>query len=120
MKTFTQLVANVRAGWKRATLARRGEREVMPGVRVPIKTAPTVRVKQHEQLANDFTVRVLDLPWAVITDETELRHFHSDPGNERYINRVREIYCVDISDIESGNLADIFDRIRDQRAERTK
>jgi hypothetical protein len=87
-----------------------------PGTKVPIEFAARERVGQHSELANDFIKRVLDLEWAWISDESSLWDFHGEETNEILTDRIHRIYGVDVSDISSGNLADIFDRIRDYRA----
>jgi hypothetical protein len=86
-----------------------------PGTKVPIEFAARERVGQHAELATDFIKRVLDIEWAWISDESSLWDFHGDETNESLNNKIHGIYGVDVSDISSGNLADIFDRIRDYR-----
>ena len=87
-----------------------------PGTKVPVEFAATERVGQHAELAKEFMKRVLDVEWAWISDESSLWDFHGDETNERLIDDIHRIYGVDISDISSGNLADIFDRIQDSKA----
>jgi len=87
-----------------------------PGTKVPIEFAARERVGPHSELAKDFIKRVLDIEWAWISDESSLWDFHGDETNESLNSKIRRIYGVDVSDISSGNLADIFDRIRDYRA----
>ena len=86
-----------------------------PGTKVPIEFAASGRIHQHLELSEDFVKRVLDIKWAWISDESSLWDFHEDETNDRLTDRIRSIYGVDVSDITSGNLADIFDRIRDSR-----
>jgi hypothetical protein len=82
-----------------------------PGTKVPVEFAASVRVGQHSELEKDFVKRVLGLDWAWISDESTLWDFHEDETNESLTEKIRHIYGVDVSDISSGNLADIFDRI---------
>jgi hypothetical protein len=82
-----------------------------PGTKVPIEFAGSDRAGQHSELAKDFVKRVLDVDWAWISDESSLWDFHGDETNEGLTDKIRRIYGVDVSDISSGNLADIFDRI---------
>jgi len=82
-----------------------------PGTKVPIEFAASTRVGQHSELAKDFVKRVLDTDWAWISDESSLWDFHGEETNEGLTEKIRHIYGVDVSDISSGNLADIFDRI---------
>ncbi len=86
-----------------------------PGTKVPIEFAAKERVGQHSELAKDFIERVLDLEWAWISDESSLSDFHGDETNKSLTDKIHRIYGVDVSDISSGNLADIFDRIREYR-----
>ena len=87
-----------------------------PGAKVPVEFAARVRVGQHSELEKDFVKRVLDVDWAWISDESSLWDFHGDETNESLTEKIRHIYGVDVSDISSGNLADIFDRISKYRA----
>jgi hypothetical protein len=82
-----------------------------PGTDVPIQLAPHDRVDAHKELANSFIQNVLELEWALITDQSALWDFHSRTDNVALTSKIKELYEVDVSDIESGNLADIFDRI---------
>ena len=82
-----------------------------PGTQVPIEFASQERVDVHAELAEDFIHRVLELESAWISDESSLWDFHTDDGNDSYYARIREIYGVDVSDIESANLAEILERI---------
>jgi hypothetical protein len=82
-----------------------------PGSKVPVGFAASVRVDRHSELEKDFVKRVLDLDWAWISDESTLWDFHEDETNESLTEKIRLTYGVDVSDISTGNLADIFDRI---------
>jgi hypothetical protein len=83
-----------------------------PGSKVPIEFAATERVAQHEELSKDFIKRVIGVDWAWISDESSLADFHTDETDKRLTDKILEVYGVDVSDISSGNLSDIFDRIR--------
>jgi len=87
-----------------------------PGAKVPIEFAATKRVDQHSELAKDFVERVLGLDWAWISDESSLWDFHTDETNQEMIEKIRHVYGVDVSDISSGKLADIFERISKYKA----
>jgi hypothetical protein len=82
-----------------------------PGTQVPIQFASTKRIEAHAALADDFIHRVLELPWAFISDETELWHFHTNDSNDKYVSRISEIYGIDCSDLADAPIADILDRI---------
>jgi hypothetical protein len=87
-----------------------------PGTKVPIEFSTTVRVGQHPELAKDFVRRVLDTEWAWISDESSLWDFHVEETNDSLTKKIRNIYGVDVSDISSGNLADILDKISKHKA----
>jgi hypothetical protein len=86
-----------------------------PGTHVPIEFASQKRIDAHPELAEDFIRRVLGLEWAWISDESSLWEFSMDDNNDSYCARIREIYGVDVSDIASANLAEILERIADQK-----
>lgn len=90
---------------------RKGIRLPRPGTAVPIQFAPQEHVTAHPDLVDDFIRRVLGRDWAWISDESSLWDFHSRETNADLQAKVREVYGVDVSDIESGNLAQILDRI---------
>jgi len=82
-----------------------------PGTHVPIEFASQQRVNAHPELADDFIRRVLNLDWAWISDESSLWDFHSSEDNGALIAKIREVYGVDVSDIESAKLSEILNRI---------
>ena len=82
-----------------------------PGVQVPIEFASQERVNAHTELAEDFIHRVLGLSLAWISDKSSLWDFHSEETNEALLAKIREVYGVDVSDIESARLWEIFERI---------
>ena len=86
-----------------------------PGTNVPIEFGVGNRVAQHPELAKEFFGRILEVDWAWISDESSLWDFHGDETNDMLIEKIHRIYGVDVSDISSGNLADIFDRIVEKR-----
>jgi len=65
----------------------------------------------HPELKADFIRRVLDLPWAFLSDESALGDFHEDESNDLLVRKIHTVYGVNVSDITSGNLAEIFERI---------
>ena len=96
----------------------RGEKLLRPGARrrPQIEFAPTVEIKQYEQIAVDFFEKVLGMNYyeCFISDESSLWDFHGEETNEEYYRKIADVYGVDVSDIESGNLVQIFERIREQ------
>jgi len=85
-----------------------------PGTHVPIEFASRQRVDAHPELAEDFIRRVLNLDWAWISDESSLWDFHSSDDNTELIAKIREVYEVDVSDIESARLSEILERIAEK------
>ena len=86
-----------------------------PGTGVQVEFAETDRIDRYPGLADDFVQRVLEHKWAWISNESSLWDFHVEETNDRLNNRIRQIYGVDVSDIPSGNLAEIFERISQSR-----
>jgi hypothetical protein len=91
--------------------AKTKQRLPRPGVHVPNEFAPQQRISAHSELADDFVRRVLNLDWAFISDASSLWDFHHAETNEPLIARIKEVYGVDVSDIESAKLSEILERI---------
>lgn len=89
-----------------------------PGTHVPIEFASRERIDAHAQLADDFVRRVLGLDWAWMSDESSLWDFHHRETNEALIAKIKEVYGVDVSDIQSAKLFEILDRIAAARGAR--
>jgi hypothetical protein len=86
-----------------------------PGTDVPIELASQERVSADRELMEDFIHRVLDLEWAFISDESSLCDFHADENDNVLIAKIRDVYGVDVSDIASGKIADVLERIAAER-----
>jgi hypothetical protein len=82
-----------------------------PGTQAPIEFASQFHVNAHSELADEFIQRVLELESAWISDESSLWDFHTDENNDAYFAKIKEIYGVDVSDIQSASLAEILERI---------
>lgn len=87
-----------------------------PGADIELLFASQYHVKTHPELTEDFIQRVLQLEEAWVSDESSLWDFHVEESNALLEDRIREVYGVDVSDIKSGNLAQILDRIAAHRA----
>ena len=83
-------------------------------VRPEIELAPTVEIEQYEPLANEFFEKILAMSYneCLVTDESSLWDFHGGEANEEYHRKITQVYGVDVSNIENGNLVQIFERIR--------
>lgn len=99
----------------KAEKAKDGKKLPRPGTHVEIEFASTERVNAHIELAEDFIHRVLNRDWAFVSDESSLWDFHSSDDNEDFIVKIRDVYGVDVSDIESAKLWQILDRIAAKR-----
>jgi hypothetical protein len=74
--------------------------------------ASQVRVNAHPELKREFVRRVLELPWAFVSDQSSLLDFAPAPGAAgKFLKTIKGIYGLDVSDITTGNLADILERI---------
>ena len=82
-----------------------------PGAKLPIQFASRERINAHEELANDLIHRVLQLEWALVTDESSLWDFTSSQSIQEFQDRILLIYQASVYDIENGNLAAILERI---------
>lgn len=88
-----------------------------PGMMMPIESylASHDEIDKHFETAKKFTELVLDFkpgsPF-FISDESSLSDFKdSEKDPIDYVSQTREVFGVDISDIEDGNLLRIFERI---------
>ena len=97
-----------------------GEPIPRPGTRVPIKFASQTQLYRHAELAEEFIQRVLNPVLGIedvwITDESSLWNFHFDETSDALFAKIKEVYGVDVSDIESEKLTVIFDRIEANRS----
>jgi len=57
----------------------------------------------------------LDFEWAFISDGSSLWDFHTGPSVDTFHTKIKEIYGIDVSDVGSGNLAEILTRIAADR-----
>jgi hypothetical protein len=87
---------------------------------MPIEFAPSTRVNAHADLLKDFLRQVFDMGRAFVSDESSLWDFHSEISNANIFSKIWEVYGVDVSDIESGNLADILERISTSSSKTTR
>lgn len=77
-----------------------------------IECAPTSGVDMYQTIAEDFMKRILELDReeCLITDESSIFDF-VDFSEAELRRRIRQAYNLDISEIKSGNLLEIFQRI---------
>lgn len=83
--------------------------------------APTSEIEKYDDLAVEFFDKILDTDYwsCFISDQSSLCHFRGsmeyDGVDKETIEKVKEIYHIDISDIEDGNFVEIFRRIASLR-----
>jgi hypothetical protein len=86
-----------------------------------IEVASTSGIELYDDIAEEFMLRILGFEpdEYLITDESSLRDFVGvdDPELAAIHRKIRGVYAVDVSDLESGNLLEIFERLRQPRAE---
>jgi hypothetical protein len=111
--TKLEALADLKTKFAKQKAERRAKHEPLPrpGTHVPIQFAASDRVEAHRALADDFIHRVLELEWAWISDDSSLWDFHTEETNDALVTKVKEVYGCDISDISSGRLCEIFERI---------
>ena len=95
--------------------AEEGKMAVRPGKKVRLEFASQEKVSSDPALSDDFIERVLGLEGAWISDESSLWDFHTEETNDHLFAKIREIYGVDVSDIESSKLWAIFERVEESR-----
>lgn len=111
MAGLEQNFANIRQRRKQE-----GKPAIRPGANWPFEFASQEKVSSNEALSDDFIHQILGLEWAWISDESSLWDFHTEQTNEPLYAKIREVYGVDVSDIESARLWTIFERIEQSRA----
>jgi hypothetical protein len=82
-----------------------------PGTKVPIQFASTDRIDAKQNLADQFISKVLELEWAFISDKSSLLDFGADRTIDPYFEKIKEVFGVDVSSVESGNIAEILEMI---------
>lgn len=100
---------------RKSAWLKKGKPLPRPGVRVPIEFVSQERVNAHAELAQDFIHRVLELEGVWISDESSLWDFHFEETNDALLAKIKEVYRIDVSDIQSARLCEIFERIERER-----
>lgn len=116
--TPEQARANLEQNFETVRQNRRqeGKAPIRPGANGPLEFASQEKVSTNTALSDDFIQRILGLEWAWISDESSLWDFHTEQTNDLLYAKIREVYGVDVSDIESARLWAIFERIEESRA----
>ncbi len=79
--------------------------------------ASTTEIDKYESIAPDFFEKILDMKRndCLITDESSLWDFHGEMSNDPFYSKILEVYGVDVSDVDKGNLAKIFQIIAEAK-----
>ena len=79
--------------------------------------ASRTEIDKYEFLAPEFFEKILDMNRndCLITNETSLWDFHGERSNAIFYAKILEVYGVDVSNIEKGNLAKIFQKIAEAK-----
>ena len=85
-----------------------------PGTRPPLVFASAAEVEKLDSIATDFFDKILDLNYAecFISDQSNLSDFDNI---DILVKRIYEVYKVDVSDVEYGNLVEVFGRINQKQ-----
>ncbi|MBL7662723.1 hypothetical protein JNK13_08225 [bacterium] len=95
-----------------------------PGTKVPLKFAPTAQMDKYEDVAVDYFEKVLrqDYYDGFYSDGSCFNYFEpveDEEGAKQFkemvINRTREIYDIDVSDIYDGPLYAVLARIKNKQ-----
>ena len=84
-----------------------------------IEFAPTTKIDRFFGISNEFMKNIFDFEPGeyLISDESSLYDFTG--LDEMHLSdiqkRIQKVYDINVSDIESGNLIEIFKRIYDKR-----
>ena len=73
--------------------------------------APDAMISKYSHLQEEFAVEILDVERWHVSDESSLWDFTTDDTLEPSYVKIREVYGVDVSDIESALIWKILQRI---------
>jgi hypothetical protein len=91
-----------------------GEILPRPGTGRPLEFFSCEGIIKYESMTEDFFQRILNMKLEdvlFLSDKSSLFDFHFDDSNNSCYEKIKSIYGVDVSDIKSGNLLEIFQRI---------
>jgi hypothetical protein len=77
--------------------------------------ASDVRIRKYADLQAEFSWRVLGIKGWFVSDESSLWDFTSEDSLEPYYARIREVYGIEVADIQGALLWKIFQRIARSR-----
>jgi uncharacterized protein YaaR (DUF327 family) len=78
----------------------------------PLEIAPpSEEIQSYSEIVERFITLVLDCSYVFISDESSLYDFEIIEEVNVFEERIKEVFGVDVSDIEDKNLLKIFERI---------
>jgi hypothetical protein len=77
----------------------------------PLEFVTLQEVDIHREMVEKFIKLVLDCGWVFISDESSLYDFAFIDDVTNLEAKIKEVFGVDVSDIEDKNLLKIFERI---------
>ena len=80
-----------------------------PGTRVPVRFAASAGIAAYGPWAYDVVETITGIRPFFVSDDSSLSDFPDDLA--QYVAQTRELYGVDISDVEDGHLMTVLDRI---------
>jgi len=81
----------------------------------PIKGFASDRlILEYSPLGKEFARRIFDLEWWFASDESSLWHFTNEETLDQVYAKIRQVYGVDVSDIEGALLWKILQRIAEK------
>ena len=88
-----------------------------PGTGLPLQFASTRHIEAYDDIARDVLKTLYDVDFneCFISDESSLWDFDERDTLDHAVEVVRDTFGADISDIKSGNLVEVFERIRTAR-----
>jgi hypothetical protein len=80
-----------------------------------IEFATQTNINRNKTLAQEFVYRIFDIQGAWISDESILWDFDPEATEEDIHLKIKNAYGIDVSDITSGNIVEIIERIASTR-----
>ncbi len=84
-----------------------------------VELASTAGIELFDEVAREFMLQIFGLESGdyLITDESSVGDFAGVEDLQVFdiVEKVRRVYGLDVSDLQSGTLLDIFMRIHEQR-----
>lgn len=86
-----------------------------PGTLVPIQFAPADDIDKYSSIARDFFQKILSMNFdeCFVSDLSSLWDFPKTSDEELVFELIKQTYNVDVSDIKTGNLTQIFKRLHE-------